>query len=98
FGLRCGIFNRELVIQGVIGSAREPFHEMELFAGSAVSGQVREVGCVDNKRVAFPMTYRVALPQAHALWDVRSAVRGDHARRVVDFVNQRYVTWPLDNL
>src|SRR5437899_3994306 len=98
FGPRCGIFDRELVNHRVVGSTREAFDEMQLFAGSSKWGAIREIRGVDHQRITLPMSYRVPLPQADILWNMRTAVGGDDARGVVDLVKQAHVSLPLDNL
>src|SRR5438309_11526185 len=85
-GPRRWIFDCELVSHHVVGSAREAFDEMQLFAGSSKRGAIREIRGVDHQRITLPMSYRVPLPQADILRNVRTAVGGDDARGVVDLV------------
>src|SRR5690242_21174530 len=71
---------------------------MEFLAGSAESGQVGEIRGVHHQRIAFPMANRVALILANLLRDMRTPIRWNHSRRVVDLVQQNHVSWAFDYL
>src|SRR5207244_12788154 len=95
FGPRSRIFNRRLVDHRVIRGAREALHQAQLFAGSPERGQVREIGGVDDQRVAVPMPHRVSLPQMNVLRDMRAAVGRDDARAVILLAVKGYISRSL---
>src|SRR5262245_58592171 len=61
------ILNRKSIQQRIGGDARETFDNVQVLARSTVSRFVREIGCIDNECVAFPMTDGVAHPLADRL-------------------------------
>src|ERR1051326_3949716 len=76
-GKRCRIVNRRPVQNCVRTSARESFHDMQIFRGSPESGLLGEIGGVDYQRVAFPMADRIAKPLADIFWGMRSTEAND---------------------
>src|SRR5262249_10829958 len=83
---------------GVVGRTREAFDEMQLFAGSSKWGAIREIRGVDHQRIPLPMSYRVPLPQADILRNMRTAVGGNDERGVGYLVNHAHGPLPLDNM
>src|SRR5438876_10433978 len=97
FGPRCGIFDRELVNHRVVGSTREAFDEMQLFAGSSKWGAIRAMRGVDHQRLTLPMSYRVPLPPSDILWNLRAAFGSDDSCGMVYLGSQAPVSLPLSN-
>src|SRR5204863_4834627 len=68
-------------------NSSEPLDEMQVLAGSLIVGLRREVGDVDDERVAVPVAARVAMPLA----DVRGKMRraGDWNHALPAFIEDR---------
>src|SRR5262249_13736373 len=52
----------------------------------------------DDQRRALPVAARIAIPQTHALWQVRTAVEWNDPRLVTHFEVDNHVAWRLHNL
>src|SRR5262245_10997594 len=55
-----GILHGELVVEGIGGRAREPLDELQSLARPPEVVAVVEIRRLDDERVAFPMTARIA--------------------------------------
>src|SRR5262245_39480986 len=65
-GLReCGfVIYRELVHQLVVGCPCEPFGEMKILIRASEVRLIGEVGGIHDQSVSFPVTARIAQPEA----------------------------------
>ena len=92
-----GIVHRVLVAQRVRVDARKALGEDHVRPRAAEAGVRREVRRLHHQRVAFPASARVALPKAHAAWQMVAVVGGNHAVVVHHLVQDGHVAGRLDD-
>ena len=103
------VVDGDLIVDGVLVGARKALDRVQTLAlrnsPDAPRGGVGRnpslavvVGDVHNQRVAFPVTDRVAVPEAHRLGQVLAVVGRDDTRRVNHLVMNDHIPWRLDDL
>src|SRR5438067_1445796 len=95
---RRGIVDCEPVEDRVLADAREALDDMQIFARTAKHGLASKVGGVDNQRVAFPMAYRIADPEANVGREMSTAVQRNDPRVVDLFDKNHHILRGLDDL
>src|SRR5207253_4219494 len=97
-GPRRRVVHRELVFEDLRPDAREALGEPQVLVRPREIALRREVRRVDDERVAFPVSARVAVPAADAGVEVRAAVERNDARVVRHLAEDGDVAGRLDDL
>src|SRR5262249_1532877 len=92
------IVDREFVLKHTCRDAGEAFHDMQPPAGASEVDQRRQIGGLDNKRVAVPVPTRVASPLAEVLAEVCASVEWNDAVFMDHLVDNRHVSRSLEDL
>ena len=92
------ILDRELVVDHVVGHAREALGHLHVLARAAERVLAVEVRRLDHQRVAFPAAARESDPLPHALRRLRPAVERDDAHVVNHLGQDHHVARRLHDL
>src|ERR1051326_4909271 len=79
------VFNRKPILNRVGVGSREPLDDSQILAGTSQRVFAVEVRGLDNKRIAFPMSARIADPLPDISRDVRPIVERNHAHVMILF-------------